>query len=451
MSASPPADPATSAPSPQRSSPSPPSTSRRPAARWALRLALLVGSLVAAELALRLVLALAGVPQSPAAIREELASLLGHFGDQLPARLVEREGLDPIRKAERRMPHPYLGWETLEGLELLERHGAETAEERARIYDVWLVGGSVAYLFGRSGGAERLRELLQADARCAGKTVRLQNYAHTEYKEPQQVLLVCYLLSLGLAPDAVIALDGYNEAAIGTRNAALGTHPVYPSIVGWSAVQPPPESDLQRERIRGEVTALRGRAESVGRLVREHGLARSALLGRAAVLYVQRLQARWARGIEEYAEWIRRREDDLALRGPRIGGKEPEAVLETVLTNFEQSSRTLHAICADRGIAYLHVLQPTLHDEGSKPLSAEERELPPLGRSTDEAIHLAYPRLRALGAELREQGIAFEDASGVFRDVSATLYFDAIHFGEEGNVLLAERIARSFLESAPAR
>jgi hypothetical protein len=56
--------------------------------------------------------------------------------------------------------------------------------------------------------------------------------------------------------------------------------------------------------------------------------------------------------------------------------------------------------------------------------------------------------MRELGTGLRELGVAFVDASMVFRDVAETLYYDPCHFSPEGNERLARLVASAFLEHA---
>jgi lysophospholipase L1-like esterase len=58
-----------------------------------------------------------------------------------------------------------------------------------------------------------------------------------------------------------------------------------------------------------------------------------------------------------------------------------------------------------------------------------------------EGVRSGYPRLRAAGQTLRQSGVAFADLSMIFRDVSAPLYYDACHFNEAGNAILAREIA----------
>jgi len=410
-----------------------------------LRALLVLGALLAAEGALRIFLLARGLPQGPAALSERIRKRVAR-GDNVEARFAEDDA-DP--NPEHRFSHPFTGWETDEGLAWVEERLARETAPREGRYEVWLVGGSVAYGFAKFG-ATRLAELLGADPRFEGRSIEVVNCARLEFKEPQQLMLVCYLLSLGLSPDAVIALEGFNEAAIGFGNAARGSHPVLPSMAAWSVLQAPREDDAAVVRIKEGLLGARQRARTAGGTALALGLQHSALLGWGTLLYVEHCNARWRELLDEYEAWLEGRKDDPRFRGPRMLERSPDAVLDAIATDFEQSARTLQAICAGRGIPYLLVLQPTL-SEGSKPPSAEEAALGPLKSTWVEGVKKGYPVLRAKGEELRRSGIAFEDASDVFAGIERTLYFDRIHFGAEGNLLLAERIARAFLASLPAR
>ena len=67
-----------------------------------------------------------------------------------------------------------------------------------------------------------------------------------------------------------------------------------------------------------------------------------------------------------------------------------------------------------------------------------------------EGVALGYPRLRVAGKALQERGVAFLDASGVFRNVEETLYIDACHFDARGNELLAQQIGEKLAELVAA-
>jgi hypothetical protein len=173
----------------------------------------------------------------------------------------------------------------------------------------------------------------------------------------------------------------------------------------------------------------------------ERGDCASALTGTLALSRMARSQERWTLA---QTTLIDSRTERLKSRGA-VGYKaKPEgrdAVLEAVAC-WKRSSLAMHQLCEARGIRYVHVLQPTLHDEGSKVMTEEERR----GGVNDEGLHPAvvrgYPLLREALSELREAGVEALDACDTFKEVPQTIYVDSCHVTQEGNRILADNIAR---------
>jgi lysophospholipase L1-like esterase len=112
-----------------------------------------------------------------------------------------------------------------------------------------------------------------------------------------------------------------------------------------------------------------------------------------------------------------------------------------------QGSITMRGLCAARGIPYLHVLQPTLHDRGSKPLTEKEIANSTADPYWIEGVEHVYPKLRAAGDRLAERGIDYVDATRAFTGEIQDLYYDPCHFVEAGNVVLADRIADTLVRA----
>ncbi len=269
-------------------------------------------------------------------------------------------------------------------------------------------------------------------------------------KQPQQATLFAYLLALGWDPDAVVNIDGCNEVALAGNNLAIGVHPLHPDYPGW-AVLAARRSDLTLEiRLAGRIVDLAEDARSIADDALERGWTKSALLGALALSRVSARQRRWSELQREYSSLLAGGVQRNPAMGPRFsvtGGAGERGIGDA----WYQSSLNLHAMCSARGIAYVHVLQPTLHDTGSKELTPEEIEK---GAASDiwvNAVHEGYPRLREAGARLKERGVAFTDLSGVFRDVRETTYYDMCHFRGRGAELFVERAMQALLERLPAQ
>ncbi len=434
-----------------------------PRRRWGLgrklllQLALLPVLLGAAELAYRALLAARGRPYDAAAARVELAEIVGSMNSPFPEP-EEREAadaaagdadtpdLDALKSVQ--MLHPYLGFDMAEFAEIEAREVDYFATPAAAAaYDVLIVGGSVSARFGKYG-TPRLAELLRADPRLAGREVRFLQHGRGAFKQPQQAVLVGFLLTLGYRPDAVLNLDGFNEVALANDNAQRGTHPAYPQVVSWGRHALAGRFDWDAIELLHEIRDLQTSTQALGGRALELGLTRSALVGRPLLKRLHAMQQRSVDLNEAFQVQLASGADARLLHGPPFE-TDQAAVLRTAVRNWMESSRVLQAMCRGRGIHYLHVLQPTLHDAGSKPLSFREKRHGKTVPSWTEGARLGYPLLRAGGERLRQLGVNFLDASLVFADVEQRLYFDACHFRPPGHAILAEAIAPALLESLP--
>jgi hypothetical protein len=102
-------------------------------------------------------------------------------------------------------------------------------------YDIAIFGGSVAGGFCQHVG-EKLAAMLDHDPAFQGRHVRVMNSCRGAFRQPQLLHMLEYGLALGLKPDAVVELDGFNEVALGLDNAAHGIHPVLPASTIWPAL-----------------------------------------------------------------------------------------------------------------------------------------------------------------------------------------------------------------------
>ncbi|HKX46061.1 MAG TPA: hypothetical protein VJP77_05115, partial [Planctomycetota bacterium] len=345
--------------------------------------------------------------------------------------------------------HPYLGFELAEEARLVEVLVERAQLGRAAKRPLVLVlGGSVAQMFADEGAA-RLAARLAADPRWNAPEPWVVVLARGAYKQPQQLLFLCYVLALGVEPHAVVNLDGFNEVALSLQNVDQGFHPVFPSVFCWAPLAAgslPVEVEAARQALLGAKRTLERRGERYLEL----GLARSAVAGRWALSRVRGDERRVAAAVDRYRQLLLQESAGRIAKGPRDARVEAAAVDECVRL-WRDASLAMHQLCAARGITYLHVLQPTLHDPGAKPISDQERARCTIDPVWLKGVVQGYPKLREAGAALALDGIAFCDASRVFETVETTLYFDACHFRGPGYAILTDRIADFWLDRLGAR
>jgi len=412
---------------------------------WLMRALAVSMSLLALELGFRGFLFATGSTYSAQAAEKSMRRILTGMRQELPGSedvQVDDQGLG-------RMLHPFIGFETLRGQRALDRqftrflnHGLRRDEAQ-----IWVVGGSVAAIFAspQNGGRRLVERLTEAGVFGDRKPI-INSFARASFKQPQQLGFVGYLLSLGLRPDVLINLDGFNEAAIGYRNATIASSPLYPSITQWGNLAVGRATDPALADLKFEMTLAGRKAQRTADRTLSCGLHNSALIGWVTLRRLESLRRRRGALQSAIADALANRRDDPSLRGAQTKDLVKRAP-EIIYRNWVESSRSLNALAKSRSFFYLHVLQPTLHDGGSKPLTAKELEggagVSPMWI---EGVHRCYPQFKNAADELAGYGVEFFDGSMVFSETTEELYYDACHFNETGNLILADRIADELIE-----
>ena len=406
-----------------------------------------VASVAGAEIGARLLDRLRGRPWDAAARRAAVEATCRVLSRRtyIPGGHQDREAVG--EGSSMMILSPFSGWEHIRTHTLLRDELEHySAPEGEATYDICVLGGSVAQTFAQVGGP-RLIEKLRADPRFAGREIRVHDDACAGYKQPQSVMVLAHLLARGHEPDAVIQLDGFNEAALGWSNARLGANPAYPYLPNWARATNGLDLDPRTLEDLYDVHVSQKRAHRFGEWLLASGLLRSCFLGHVGGLRLESLRGKYVAAFKRYTDGLSARPQQMEIKGPPLPA-DGERTAEALARAWEESSISMHGMCAPRGILYLHVLQPALPDPGTKPLTAKEIEGGQADPSWIAGVLELYPRLREAGARLAERGIAFHDATGVLRDHPEDVYTDVCHFGEHGNAILADAIAGALLDAA---
>lgn len=418
-------------------------SSKRVPSPW-MKLGLLLGvsllGLGLAEFANRTRLRMDGRPYSEAATRAEL--------QQQSENLEQLQAAGPGKKEALRVLHPYTAFDLLPALRQSAKDVAYFATEEAQeTFDILILGGSVANGFGRDV-SEDLVEHLQASAGYTGKPMRVLRYARPSFKQPQQLFSLLNLLSLGLAPDAVINLDGFNEVAVANHNRKFEAHPMQPSVGQWS---PYVTDFLDRPEALEAMLDLRLLRRSIDAMAADSLDSKFLWSSFVGARKLERVRAGRARQAELQAQLLRElsgKDQNPTVQGPDWSG-DLQATMEFCVRTWKEASLDMQEVCARRGIRYLHVLQPTLHAQGTRTPTARELQKGKANEHWMDAVRVGYPLLIEAGRELQAEGVAFLDATPVFKEVPDNIYVDACHFNVKGNRLLAEWVAARFLEAYP--
>jgi hypothetical protein len=360
------------------------------------------------------------------------------FPDEWVSRMISAEVL-----------HPYLGFvidpNKLEGTNRFGFLGASDGLPKRGPEElvIAVTGGSVANIFCESG-LPYLADALRRSGRFVDQAPHFECLALGGFKQPQQLLTLSYMLSLGAEYDYVINVDGFNEIVLAPlENVPNGVALSYPRAWYWR-VQGIPENDTRL--LYGEIARDKWHKARWA----ENFLGSPLRFSVTANLVWWAGDQLHARAIAASETRLRNSEGDAERYmatgppGSRDGGL---ALYRELVALWSQSSRQLHRLASANGIEYIHVLQPNQYVPGSKPMSAMQRS-----RATDDLyagkaiVEDAYPLLVESGRELAAQGISFVDATYIFQDVTEDIYIDnCCHFNARGNEILASAISEAML------
>ncbi len=317
-------------------------------------------------------------------------------------------------------------------------------------FRVGILGGSVAQMLALHHG-DSLAMRLERSPALRGRRVRVIDLAMGGYKQPQQLISLVWTQAYGARLDAAVLLDGFNDVVLPeAENRGARVHPFYPR--GWRTLI---ESAVGPERllVAGELAQAERRRRRRAGMCAAQPLAWSAACELLWSAGDRKLQARGAelrRSLERAFS-----EQPAGALGPPLRRGGARRRLRESAEFWGRSAVMMRQLCAQRGIVFLHFLQPNQYVAGSKPMGEEERRLAlrPDG-AYGAAAAAGYPELQRVGRELNAAGEPFADLTALFRAIAEPVYADdCCHFNDRGNEMLAERIAadlRRALEQRPA-
>jgi len=378
---------------------------------------------------------------------QRLASPLEETG--AGGRVAERAALpDSVRN---KVLHPFLGYVYDHTRDPRDTNrfgfgGAEPLVQRSPdTVNLVILGGSVAMQFYRTG-SQRLVEELRRAPRYRHKRFRVLSLSLGGYKQPQQLMALTYMLSLGAEYDIAVNLDGFNELVLPTlNNIPVGVYASFPRnwhLYARLGLDVPQSLHLAR------IEQLAARRQSWRSLLLGTPLARSAFFLSAVGAADRYFEGEIAREDALLRERLVASEPDFQISGPFEPYRGSSQIFDDLVALWKNSSLQMAYLSRSNGIRYLHFLQPNQYVRDSKELTPQERRTAIRNGPVPHKILVreAYGLLSREGADLRAQGVEFHDLTGLFREEKRTIYEDdCCHVNRLGNRLMADAIASAIL------
>jgi hypothetical protein len=310
---------------------------------------------------------------------------------------------------------------------------------------VFVFGGSVAArLANNAMEGIPLQQTLQDLPQLAGKNVILYNVAQGPGKQPQQLMVLAYLIAVGQHIDLVLNMDGTLEFVNGVMNFNFGVDPIFPPIAVLQAIgnelTPMETASQDYYELAYGVTHARAEFKRYSTLLDESTTGIAYLKNRLLRGYYDRSLAKQ---LTAYSETVAKGKGWEGVR-KRLGLDMPvtttrEKMIEDIFDVWLRSSDLMKSMANSVGAKHLHIVHPNMYHSKKKYTEAE-KALMTLPEVSEPSV--AGQSLMQSRAEMLEQrGIV--SALGLFDDVPETIYVDTTgHFGKQGETMFAEFVAR---------
>ncbi len=324
------------------------------------------------------------------------------------------------------------------------------ARADARQLLLGIFGGSVARQF-CDRGSGRLIELLKRHAAFADRDVVPLCFAHEGYKQPQQLLVLAYFLSIGQQLDLAINIDGFNEVALGTYNNDRGRDISMPSPIHIDPLINLIDRSTMTPAMIESLAAINGHKKRLndlaGRILRNDIAFLNFVLERYYSWTAGRYQAELAR----FAALPPNPSNaSLVQVTPALRTRDGATLYEDIAAEWAAASLLMRDMLTARSADYVHVLQPNQYFTARRFSAEEARVARNSSTPFKPPVERGYPALGRAADALKQQEHFF-DATAIFdQEPSAVYDDDCCHYTQRGNELLADFLAARILDVTSA-
>jgi len=317
---------------------------------------------------------------------------------------------------------------------------------------IGIFGGSVAVDFAnnevvKKGATATLIQQLKSVPKLANKEFIILNFAHGGYKQPQQLLILNYFLSIGQEFDLILNIDGFNEVALPPLNNEAAVPISMPSFQHIQPLTSLANTSLPVIMAIADITTTKEKLQTKVEQLEKCNLA-SCYAFRS--YQVDNLLQQYQEGVSELEELqLELKKNESSLENSLISMPKNKEVLgdaiafEEMVDLWATSSQMIHRVLADRNIPYFHVIQPNQYHPTERTFTAEENNLF-VNSPYIEGVKQGYPRLLKKAEELQKSGVNLINAITVFDEEKESVYRDnCCHYNPKGQDILSEYIGKS--------
>ena len=306
-----------------------------------------------------------------------------------------------------------------------------------------VVNSAVNQARGNQGFIEYLKQIPQ----LKDKEIIILSFASGGYKQPQQLLMLNYFLSIGQEFDLVINIDGFNEVALSYQNNQERIDLSLPSIQHILPLTQLASDNLSVMKAIVEISELKNNLSTA---INKLESCKLAFCHGWRSLQVKGLFDKYQTEILKYDEQIARNSSKIDGSNSLVSLKKMSEVLEDkvafekVAENWYESSLTMSQILAKRNIWYFHFIQPNQYYPTERVFSPEEKIFIIEGHPYATGVRKGYPALLSKINNLQKAKVNIFNTVNIFDGEKEIVYRDACcHYNLIGQTILDKYIANS--------
>lgn len=320
-------------------------------------------------------------------------------------------------------------------------------------YIIGIFGGSVAQgIAVHELATKTIFNKLKTLPEFTNKEIIVLDFAVPGTKQPQQLLMLNYFLSIGQEFDMVINIDGFNEIALSYMNNQEKVDLAMPNVGLTLPLINMANNALSIKQMKS-IVKINQTKEDLKTSIKNLENCKLALCYEITSLQIKNLVNYYQREtnkLNKTRENIDNKSTNDVIYYNRLNEVLPEAIaLEKIVANWYKSSLTMQQILSSKNIKYFHFIQPNQYYPTQRIFSEAEKKIAihPNAPYT-EAILKGYPLLLSKISDLRKSNVNIFSAVNIFDNVKDIIYVDnCCHYNNQGQQLLSEYISQTIAEN----
>ena len=315
---------------------------------------------------------------------------------------------------------------------------------------IGIFGGSVALqYYAYEMENHILARALQRLPQFQNKEIIILRFCHQAYKQPQQLLVLNYFLSLGQEMDMAINIDGFNEVALAYANNQTGIDSSMPVGFLMMPLVNMANKDFHADQLELtlEVLQMRQRLKDALDKLNACKLAVCYSVRWAQTKYLfGQFQSKWAAFSTIRKTGTKNSLVHVNTADKPLGNLE---VLDRAVDQWANSSLAMNGVLLAKKTQYFEFIQPNQYHPTNRQFGAEEKKTAFAENSMfGEAISMGYSKLLGRIPSLRDSGVKVFNTVEVFDETKDPVYLDnCCHYNRVGLGVFSDYVARSIVNA----